>query len=55
LAYCLLLSSWVDIAFAPTFENESRGRRPALWCGRLARCRAGIPSLRSGQALPARA
>ena len=24
-----------------------------LWCGRLARCRACIPSLRSGQALPA--
>ncbi len=24
-----------------------------LWCGRLARRRVGIPSLRSGQALPA--
>jgi hypothetical protein len=23
-----------------------------LWCGRLARCATGIPSLRPGQALP---
>jgi hypothetical protein len=48
-----LTQAWLERIVEVNPKLNAVVQLPAAWCGRLARCHAGIPSLRSGQALPA--